>query len=287
MSDNDRSRWTQKPWILLAFIVSIASVEIVALIAQEATVPETEDWRAAAQYLTENVQDRDGLRIAPSWIDPMVRYHLSEPLARRLVRQNDIEGLAAVWEVSIRGERHPDLHSLEPTSGKTFGRVTVQKYEKEAAAVVYDFTSGFSEAVVEREPDNSCEKRGDQWMCGKSWKNVRRRYLEVDFQPHWCVFAHPEKNKTLRILYPTVPDGKRLVLYTGIGDVYARKKGSGPVKIGIYSGDQPLGEVNHEEKHGWKRTVVPFRRGDASIRFEITAPKPQQRQFCFHAELHQ
>ncbi len=286
-------RRARLPLVLLGLVLLLAAGEAVALVIQHLRAATEADWRAAAAGMRAERKPGEPVLFAPLWVDPVGRSVTAGDVELELLLLSDVDRHPRVWELSVRGARHPWLAALTPTRTKRFGAVSLALYEKPAAEVLYDFTrSVLKDARVEKIGDRltRCWREGKRISCDKAqrWNWVGPHLAEVGHRPYRCIYAHAVDGHLLRITFPAVPIGRTLVGYTGIDDFENRKRSKKIVRLEVKAGDQILGAVRHENDWPWRRfsfdtaALVGKR---AEVRFEISTEGAYARTFCFAAEV--
>ncbi|MES1165951.1 MAG: hypothetical protein ABUR63_09340 [Verrucomicrobiota bacterium] len=241
----------------VALAVALAgAIEVAVQVAIYIRVPAAADWDAAAGYVRRQLRPGDGLVFAPHWVDPIGRLHFGELVSVEEAARPDRSRQGRIWEVSIRGKRHPDAIGREADS-RAFGRVQVRLFERTPAEVLFDFTSARPE---------------------------RRHVAEIDFLPYMCLPAVP--GDTLD--FADVPLGATIALGGGIADFQSRYDSEAPVTLQTFVDGVPIAREAFDN-HGWRRVAVDtarFAGARHAVRFQVTAAQPRSRTFCFHAEAH-
>ncbi len=242
-----------------AFALCVALAGITEVGVQAAIylrVPSEASWDAAATYVRSQVQPGDGIVFAPHWVDPIGRLHFGDLVSVEEASRPDRSRQARIWEISIRGARHPEATG-QVADDRSFGRVRVRRIERSPAEILFDFTAA---------------------MPGK------RRVGEIDFLPYMCLPLGPGETLTFK----DVPIGASIAAGGGIADFQSRYNSEAPVTLetsldGVRLPDQRF------DNNGWRRVLLEtpqFAGRRASVQFHLTAARPFSRTFCFHAEVH-
>ncbi|MES1166013.1 MAG: hypothetical protein ABUR63_09660, partial [Verrucomicrobiota bacterium] len=121
----------------LALAVALAgAIEVAVQVSIYSRVPAAADWDAAAAYVRGRMRPGDGVVFAPHWVDPIGRLHFGELVSIEEAARPDRSRQARIWEVSIRGKRHPDAVGREADS-RAFGRVRVRLFERAPAEILF------------------------------------------------------------------------------------------------------------------------------------------------------
>jgi hypothetical protein len=293
-----RERQRQRPrasrrlaLLLLGAVLALCAWEVGATLRQHLGAPTDADFRAAAEKLRPQHRPDEPILFAPHWMDPLGRRFFGELVPFELLLLSDVDRYPRVWLVSVRGHRHPWLGDLRPKKSFEVGPVRVELYEKPADEVLYDFTRSWDRARVERVGDQvvSCPRQGDRFACDPraGWNSVKSQLAEVGHRPYRCIYAHPVEGQLMRIHFPAVPLGKRIVGYTGIDDFENRKRSEAPVMLTVRVGGRPAGTIAHQSQWPWRRFEIDTSPEDgqrAEVVFEVGAEKAYARSFCFAAE---
>ncbi len=277
--------------LLVLGLCGLCGWEISATLIQHWRAPRSADWRAAAEKLRHVRQPGEPLLFAPLWVDPLGRQAMGDQVDLELFLLSDVDRFSRVWQVSLRAESHPFLRGLTPTERYRFGAVTVSRFDKAAEEVLFDLVKSVREAVVERVGERvvRCPWEKSRFVCNAAerWNWVGPHLAEVGYRPYRCIYAHPVDRQIMRLTYPAVPLGGRLVLYTGIDDFENRKRSNKPVLLRVKAGEEPLGQIQHLNDWPWHRQVLDTRALAGKrlpLRLEITTAGAYARTFCFAAE---
>lgn len=288
-----KPRASRLPTILLAAVLLLGAGEAVALVLQHLGAATEADWKTAAEKLRGERKPDEPVLFAPHWVDPIGRQATAGQLGLEQLLLSDVDRYPRVWELSVRGARHPYLRGQTPARTQRFGAVSLGLFERKAEEVLFDFTRRVLEdARVERIGDRltRCWREGKRFACDKAqrWNWVGPHLAEVGHRPYRCIYAHAVDGHLMRITFPGVPVGRTVVGYTGIDDFENRKRSKKPVLLEVKAGDQILGAVRHENEWPWRRfsfdtAGLTGRRVD--VRFEISSEGAFARTFCFAAEV--
>lgn len=283
----ERPRGRLQPLFALLLLGLIGWEAGAGVLQKQAAAKET-DWAAAAAELRKLRKKGEPILIAPLWAEPVGRAQLAGMLNLELATLSDVDRFSRIYELSIRGARHPWLKALTPTTTRRHGAVTLAIYKQEPKTVLYDFGEQLSTATVSTAPPHQpCLFSGKRFNCGGRGQWVGRYLAEVDHRPYRCIYAPPAAGRRLRIEYPAVPIGTKIVLYSGIDDFENRKKAKGAVRLQVFVDEKLVGGVLHQNDWPWYRVEADTKTLDGKrlpIRFEITSDRALFRSFCFHAE---
>jgi hypothetical protein len=299
-------------------LVAAGIWEIAAHQLQHRGVPTRANWTAADRFVRKHHQPGDLIVTAPSWADPLGRLMLGDRMTLDDVTRPDARTYGRIWELSIRGARHPDTRGLRHTQRRTFGGVTATLYVQTPVKVVTDFYEQIAKAGVWEERKGS--KRHCPWQparlrhdCGPNWKSVRQIRAEIGYAPRRCLLAMPIEGSTRVIEYPAARLGKRLVVWTGLRGydpryrarravwdyqryrAGKRHKGrpprpvtSVPVTLEVLVDGRVLGRVAHPiEDEGWRRQVLTVPASSSHkavvVQLRIHTRYAWSKHFCFYA----
>lgn len=293
-------------WLL---VLAIPVVELIGHAVIVARVPAWRDFRAAAAYVREQVGAGDVIIASPAWSDPLVRRSLGDRITPAMAGRSDLAPFEHLWAVTIRGHRPPEAPDGAPTVEHEFGRVRVLGWDMGPSPVVYDLVEHVGDAsvsMVRRGVEQPCPwrrlaKRGgglgagpavpaERFVCDPVRPNlwVAATVLEdLDLQPRYCVWQHPQGAEPIRVRYDDVPLGDRIVLYAGLYSEDERMEEHGPVHVVVKVDGRPMGRMVHRDGEGWKRMEVSTQslgsRGTVTI--ETTAANPSRRSLCWAANV--
>jgi len=287
------SRSTTRAWLAALVAVSaLALVEAASAIVAPYRAPKDQDWRAAAQQIRAAFRPGDLIVAAPAWADPILRVHLGDLIPVEVAGRMDDERFERVWEVSQRGARSDAGAGGTVAEEHRFGALTVRRIQRNAAAVRYDFVARWTDARVTRHGARgdtvACPLVNDRLQCPDVADNsVRRQIVEVDTRLRVALLAPPVVQGTMVIEYPNVALGRTLVVATGLHNVWKRKEAQGPVDLRVVIPGVFDGTFTTRNDDGWALHRIDTSAGAgrvAAVRFEITSPAPQARQFALAAE---
>ena len=287
-------------------VLVMVGVEVAATLIQHGSAARPGHWKDAAAKVKAERKPGEPVLFAPLWVEPLGRHHLGDQLDPELLMLSDVDSHQRVFEVSVRGKRHPWLVGQRPSQRWTLGRVTVALYERETPAeVLFDFTARIQDARVTliqnaSEASKDARVRRCRWKNGargrrgrftcdprRGWNWVGPHLAEVAHRPYRCIFAHPVDEHVVRITFPAVKMGNTLVGYTGIDDFENRKRSDAPVVLKVFAGPKQIKVVHHQNAWPWRRfTVVTRAHAGQSlpVSFEVSTPAAFARTFCFAAQ---
>jgi hypothetical protein len=234
-------------------------------------VPGDAAWAAAAAAVRERHAPGDLIVFAPHWIDPVGRMHLGDLLPVELAARMDDARFATVWELSIRGAEAPEARGRRVDWSTEIGGVRVRRLVREPARVLTDFVDAFARARVE----------------GRAVGRAEVRLEEVGFAPHRCVRVEPQPDQTVRIHYPGVRLGARLVGHVGLADVFTRRDVRAPGELAVSIDGREVARTRFGVDDGWVRfeaTTAAAERADVVFAATAVGAGARKRLVCFAAE---
>ena len=248
--------------------------EIWASATAGSDVPGDADWAAAAAAVRQRHQPGDLIVFAPGWIDPVGRMHLGDLLPIEMAARMDDARYATVWELSIRGAEAPEARGRRVDWSTAAGGVRVRRLVREPASVLTDFVAELGRARV----------------AGRAVGRPEVRLEEVGFEPHRCVRVEPQPDQTVRIEYPGVRLGTRLVGHVGLADVFTRRDVRAPGELTVSVAGQEVARVRFGVDDGWVRFEAetrPAERADVVFAATAVGAGARKRLVCFAAEARQ
>jgi len=311
--DAPRARRVYKVlWLVLPLI---ALAELVGHGVIVARVPSESDWERASAHVREALTDGDRVLAAPHWADPIVRQQLGDIMSMRMAAPSDNAPFDRLFELSIRGHRAVSAPERDPDETTRFGRVTVNRWDLGPSTVRYDFVDSIRGAVVERVRNGNPEPcrwsrrpaRGrtglaqghtipeQRFICdpagGAMW--VGTTVMEdLDYQPHFCIYQHPQGLEPIRTTFRNVPLGDRIVLYGGLYNRHEREGIGAPIHARVLVDGETVGEFVHRDLDGWSSIVLETRDAErvaaspeemGNVTVEVWTPNPGYRSFCWTA----
>jgi hypothetical protein len=308
-------RW---PLGFALLLVAAGIWELAADQLQRRAVPTRAHWQAAQRFVRKHLKPGDLIVTAPQWADPLGRLVLGDRMTLDDVTRPDARTYRRIWELSIRGARHPDTRGLHQAKRRTFGGVRVTLYEQRPVTVVWDFYRQIASARVweeRRGARRSCTWRANRLRhdCGPGWKGVRQIRAEIGYTPRRCLLALPIEGATRVIEYPRARLGQRLVIWTGLRGYDPRYRArravwewqqlragkwrkkrpprrvtSVPVRLEVRVDGRTIGRLQHPiEDEGWRRNalaVPPTAAGKrAVVQLRISTRYAWSKHFCFYA----
>lgn len=243
-------------------LVIISTWEVCSTPRDAAAVPNDAAWEKVEAVVRQGYQPGDLIVFAPRWVDPVGRLHLGDLIPVETAARMDAAKYRRIWEVSIRDARAPETAGLTPVATSDIDGITVRGFSREPAVVTADLRDRL-ETVTGTRP--------------------ARELAEVGFEPHDCLQVTPAPNRPVRITFPQVPLGTKLVGYAGLADVFTRRDIRAPGSLAVEIGGREVARVNPGVDDGWVRFEVATTPGPADVTFVASATAPQ-RLICFAAE---
>jgi hypothetical protein len=106
---------------------------------------------------------------------------------------------------------------------------------------------------------------------------------EVGFEPHRCLQVTPAPNRPVRITFPQLMLGTKLVGYAGLADVFTRRDIRAPGSLAVEIGGKQVAQLTPGVDDGWVRFEATTTPGPTDVTFIASATAPQ-RLICFAAE---
>jgi hypothetical protein len=266
----------RRPWLALLpalALLAIAGWEIVVTVRAGDDVPGDGAWRQAAALVRQRHQPGELIVFAPAWNDPVGRMHVGDLMTLDEVARMDAARFGVIWELSIRGARAPETAGLSTADVAEVGGITIRRFERAPAVVVADVVALAGSAKI--------EGRGRPGVV----------VTEVGFAPHRCVQVQPTPGAPLRITWPALPLGTRLVGYVGLADIFKRRDATAPARLDVELGGQVVASVTMTNTSGWMRFEAPTTPGPSDVTFVATVEgkgaAARDRLVCFGAEARQ
>jgi hypothetical protein len=230
--------------VLGGALLLLAAWEVAVLLHAKAATPSDGDWRQAAAAVSADHKPGDLIVFAPAWVDPLARMYVGDLMTVEQVARMDAERYGRIWELSIRGEDAPETHGLgRPVFDRSFGRVRVRRWERQAPQVIWDLMP-------------------------------RAKLLEVDFTPRMCVPITIPPTEPGEIDLGTVQLGSRLSVYAGLSDFRSRKENYSYAKLKVFVDDQDATQGSIGNDSGWLHLpVAKIDPGEHRLVFEATVDK--------------
>src|SRR5262249_55570344 len=160
--------------------------------------PTDRSWQKAAQLVRSGYQPGDLIVFAPDWIDPIGRMLLGDLIPVDMAARMDAARYGRIWEGSIRDKHAPDTAGLTAQFAQDVDDVTVRFFTRTPAIVSADVRDQLAMANIDGAARPTLE------------------LTEVGFAPRRCIQIVPPPKSTVRITFPQLFLGTRLVGYVGL-----------------------------------------------------------------------
>lgn len=271
-----------------------------------ATLPSEEDYRAAAADLAARSAPGDAVLLDPHWAERARLFVHGLPvlnLARDPVRE-DLRGFGRLFVLSLpdlpRADQEGTFAFLERArfrrleEPRRFGNLEVTLFENlQPERPSFDFTGEVARAKVYlRRPDGSqelCPRVGNRHPCPRAgWINVGEEIKEIAFKPQRCLWAHPAGSEPLVVEYADAPLGRTLDVTGGIvGQIVFRRESYKTVTLRVKIDGALVAEIEFPpgEPGARRRSIDTSAMAGTRrlVQFEVSAPDPNMRHFCFDA----
>jgi hypothetical protein len=299
-------------WALLPLL---AVIELIAQFFFASCAPNLEQWQALRPTIAELRKQDEFVVIAPYWAEPNARYAFGDVLMPlRDVARPDERGYSRAIEVSILGERTPELTAWRVVSERAQGKFVVRILENpHPEPAQFDFVDqlGPEHAQAQAKQGGSYQDcpwndhaevtngalddghptfPGQRFACrGPEWNFVGVTVLEDQrYRPRRCIWAQPSNGGGTLVRYGAVPLGRVIRGHTAL-PYWVERWGKGkPITMVVRVGETTVGEVVHKDAEGWKQfelSTEAFAGRTLAVEFEVKTASGPQRQFCFQAEV--
>jgi hypothetical protein len=298
-------------WLAL-LLPALGIAELVAAFALTHRAPSEREWASLEAAVSRAHKDGDLVVVAPRWAEPHARHALGDryfPLPK-LARASS-ETLDRAVEVSLFGERTPDLASFREVSVSRLGPFVVRELDNPSAPrVLFDFVDHLGPeraSAAGTDPATECRwterARLATGGLGGHPTFPRARFecpegpffnvsvtviADERFLPRRCIWAHPPASGARVVRFEGVPLGDRIVIRAGMYWVIERDGEGAPVMLAVRVGGEEVGRTVHEDGEGWERTEIDLgghaRAAAATVEFEVSTADATHRHFCFAAD---
>jgi len=263
--------------------------------------PPASDWRRAAQYVTDNLEEDDVVRVHPAWTETPLP--ALESAGRALHRQEypvreDFVGVDRIWILSdadLTDEATARLpFDAESNHERDFGNVSVVTVD-----IARDELPRIS--LLERLPEAKARIEGSDGShsCGdfdeRNWRIqchgpgargfVGRHLQFFADDAHQCIQARPPSgDRRLVIEFPSIPQGAMLRLRAGIDTHAALADNGSDVQMTVRSEALPTLEQSfHRDRASWHAYDIALPdAGETSLTIEVSAADTHKRFFCLN-----
>lgn len=274
--------------------------------------PAFDDWFSITDSVRTLKQPGDLVVIAPAWADPAARRALGDELMPlRDVARPDVTRYAHAVEVSVLGERAPELRGFREVERREAGRFLLRRLENPAPArVAYDFVDHLDPAVADvrgTDPAVACTWNpraaiaagglgghptfpAARFECpGGVFFNVGVTVIaDEEFRPRRCLWSHPFARGEIVTRFRDVPLGQVIRGHGGMYWMIEREKKGAPVTLTVRVDGEQVGRVVHRDGEGWAPFDFPLGAHAgaraATVEFAVSSPSYRDRHFCFEAD---
>ena len=287
-------------------------VELGAQLVTSRRAPSFDAWNELRAPVAAMKRAGEPVIVAPSWAEPLARRALGDelmPLAD--VARPDVTRYATALEVSILGERAPELAAFREESRETRGKFTLRRLANPAPAKVrYD--------VVDHARPPDADVRGTDPPVACAWNpraivssgglgghptfpsqrfecpggeffNVGVTVVaDQDFRPRRCLWSHPFSRGEIVTRFHDVPLGQVIRGHGGMYWITEREKRGVPVTLAVRVNGAEVGRYVHADGDGWSSFELPLGGSagaeHAEVEFAVSAANNTHRHFCFEAD---
>ncbi len=274
--------------------------------------PAFDAYASLAPVVKELRHEGDVVIVAPHWADPSARAALGDALMPiREEARPDVSRYAGAIEISVVGQRDPELAAFREEARRDVGKFTVRRLVNRAPAnVVYDFTDHVAPASLDvrgTEPEVACTWNPratllagglsghptfppERFECpGGVFFNVGVTVIaDQRFLPRRCIWAHPFSRGELALRFRDVPLGDELRGHAGMYWMTERERRGAPVTLKVRVDGDEVGTYEHRDGEGWKAFDFALgghaRAKGATVEFAVSTRNYRDRHFCFEAD---
>lgn len=274
--------------------------------------PSFDAWFAVVSAVRETKREGDLLVVSPAWADPAARRALGDALMPlRDVARPDATRYAHAIELSILGERSPELEGWREESRRAEGKFLLRRVENPAPArVVYDFVDHARPPFADvrgTDPGAACAWNPhapivasgsfghptfapERFECpGGAMFNVGATVIaDQDFRPRRCLWSQPFARGEIVTRFHDVPLGRVIRGHGGIYWIIEREKKGAPVTLTVRVDGDTVGRAVHRDGDGW--ALFQFDLGAhagaarAEVELGVSSAGAANRPFCFEAD---
>ncbi len=300
-------------WLARYWMAALPLVGVVELLADQyfaTRAPSFRQYARLAEPVARLRQAGDLVVVAPRWAEPLARSALGDevmPLSD--IARPDLSGYGTAVEVSVLGQRDPELAGWRELRRETRGGFVIRKLENPAPApTVLDFVEALSPARAEVwiPGPTRCPWRANapvlagglgghptfprqRFQCrGSGFFNVGVTVIaDQDFRARRCLWAHPPRRGELVIRYRDVALGDAIVGHGGLYWIVERERRGAPIELRIRVNGDEVGRTTHRDGDGWSAFEMQLgdhaRTTGASVEFAVSSSDHRHRHFCFEA----
>ena len=298
-------------WVLLA-VPLLGVVELAGQQWAAHRAPPFEAWVEIEAPIRALEQPGDLVVIAPDWAEPPARRVLGDTLMPlRDVARPDETRYAHAIEVSILGERAPELRGWTEESRREQGKFVIRRVTNPAPqAVIYDF--------VDHARPGEADVRGTEPAMTCVWNEHApiaagglgghptfppRRFecpsgvfffvgvtviADEEFRPRRCLWSHPPLVGEIVTRFHDVPLGQVIRGHGGLTWMTERERKGAPVTLTVRVDGDTVGSFTHVDGEGWRGFEMPLgaHAGQRAkeVELAVSSSNYKDRHFCFEAD---
>lgn len=294
---------TQKKRIsVFALSVSIIIFILTAFSSwQMAKTSSFDDWRGMASFLGPKLKEDTQILILYRFYegDVMAEYYLGKPVTQLSGFGNN-SGSALysndVWII----RRYGDYGGIN----KLADEYDIKEYKNFEPIKLFHLTKKnpkdntsliFNNPLIEIEKNGKTKKvqfsngstTGFEYPPLQGWQKIQLLPVKSGGTEKICLFAHPQNNTKINIIYKNINIKEELKITTGISE-YMMGKNLSPVYADVYLNNALLKKIIQPNDWGWLSTKIDtngYEGKSADIKFTIYADNDEKRHFCFDAEI--
>jgi hypothetical protein len=286
-----------RPSLLLALIPVVGLVELGLheLFARRA--PGFEDYAEMAPALLKLKQPGVPVVVAPAWAEPLVRQAAPSAFPFVELTRPDDTGFASFIEVSLLGQRAPELASLSVRSEQSAGKFRLRVLQNpRPEPAQFDFVTAVEAGEVEvftklGEQLTACPLdtrprtltgglHGHLAYPRKRHECLGGRFVGVTvlddaaYRPRRCILAQAPVSGSVVLRFNAVPKTAKFVGFRGLSYFLERDEVEPAAELELREAGQQLGRFQVVGADGWRRFDVTRAAPEASIEVEVRAAKP-------------
>ncbi len=296
----------------VALALGLPALALIELAAGFAAVAPPADAYAPLEPVVERLhREGDLVVMAPRWAEPNARAVLGDRTMRLAdLARSDVSRYTRAIEISLGGERDPELAGFREVSATDVGPFRVRELENpKPERPTYDFVERFGPETVGvfgSDPEETCvfnaRARVLTGGLGGHPTFPSRRFecaggpffgvgvtvvADEQFLPRRCIFAHPPERGERVLRFGDVALGDRIVLHSGMYWMVERERKGAPVELSVRVDGELVGAIVHEDGQGWRRDELELgahaRAPHATVELAVSSRSYVGRHFCFEA----
>lgn len=297
-----------RPGLLLLGLVPLLGLfELGLSLHFSRRAPDFDDYAALAPELMKLKQPGIPVVVAPRWAEPLVRQAAPAAFPIGELTRADDSGFTRFIEVSLLGERAPELSAFPVREERRTGpfKLTLRDHPRPEPSK-YDFVTAvdarevevFSDLSGRRSQCPSVERRqaSSGGLHGPVARPERRfecsqaRVVAVTliedehYRPHRCVLVDPPAAGRVVLRFSGVPASQRFVGFAGFSYFLGRDFEGNAAELSISEGERSLGSHPINPSRGWQRFEVQRGPSGGVVEVSVTRASPEPTDFCFALE---